>query len=138
MCWQRAATVVATLLAPQSARSFVAASLNEVIGLPADIADDAELVVSELVANAVNASATSVMITFDLHHSHLRLAVEDDADDVPALKHAAVTDDHGRGLAIVDVLTRGWGVSETAGGKEVWADIPIPTPYTSAQFPCSY
>ncbi len=137
MCWQRAATIATARDAPRAARGFVAEALAGVVGPRSEFGDDAELVVSELVANSVNAEATTVMISIDLHHSHLRLAVEDDADGVPELLHAAASDDHGRGLAIVEALTRGWGVSPTANGKQVWADVAIPAPYTAEQFRCT-
>ena len=137
MCWQRAATIPAAPDASRRARAFVTDAIDTVIGDRLEFTGDAELVVSELVANAVQAGAPAVMVSLDLHRSHLRLAVEDDADGVPALMHAATTDDHGRGLEIVAGLTTAWGVSPAGSGKEVWADLAISESLNPGLFPCS-
>ena len=137
MCWQRGITFPAAAGAPRAARTFVTDEMDALIGERAEITDDAQLVVSELVANAVNAGAGAAMVTLDLHHSHLRLAVEDNARGVPELIDAAATADHGRGLQIVAALSTGWGVSPDGAGKEVWADIDVSPPFTPDLFPCS-
>lgn len=61
----------------------------------------------------------------DLHHSYLRIAVEDTAPDTPRMQDPTPTDEHGRGLRVVDTVTRAWGVEPTPNGKEVWAVIGI-------------
>ncbi len=37
------------------------------------------------------------------------------------------SDPHGRGLAIVDSLSRAWGVQHRPRGKQVWANVAIPS-----------
>ncbi|MET4921896.1 SpoIIE family protein phosphatase [Streptomyces sp. PSRA5] len=82
--------------------------------------ENAELMVSELVTNAVRHAR--------IHHVGLRL-VRNDAllcevtDDEPApasLLGATADDEAGRGLRVVSRLARGWGSSSTAHGKTVW------------------
>lgn len=41
---------------------------------------------------------------------------------------AAFGDEHGRGLIVVDALSRTWGVRERVVGKTVWAEIPLAGP----------
>lgn len=137
MCWKRAMTIAAARDAPRTARAFVTDELDGLIGDRVEITDDAELIISELVANAVNAGADAVMVSLELHHSHLRLSVEDNANGIPALRHAELTDDHGRGLEIVAGLSTGWGMSERPPGKEVWADLAVPEPFSDDDFVCS-
>ncbi|WP_405609569.1 SpoIIE family protein phosphatase [Streptomyces sp. NBC_01508] len=82
--------------------------------------ENAELMVSELVTNAVRHAR--------IRHVGLRL-VRNDAllcevtDDEPApasLLAATADDEFGRGLRIVSRLARGWGSSSSAQGKTVW------------------
>ena len=111
MCWQRTTILIASRDAPRLARGFVTSALDEAFGERSAISADAELAISELVTNSVNATASTLTVRLDLHRSHLRLAVEDNADGVPELMRVSETDEHGRGLAIVDVLASGWEVS---------------------------
>nr|WSW65453.1 SpoIIE family protein phosphatase [Streptomyces sp. NBC_00995] len=90
-----------------------------------DAVEAAELMVSELVTNAVKHGRT--------HHIQLRL-VRTDAllcevtDDEPApatLLNASADDESGRGLALVSSLAREWGASTTARGKTVWFELAL-------------
>jgi anti-sigma regulatory factor (Ser/Thr protein kinase) len=89
--------------------------------------DDCLLVVSELATNAVTAGRTVVSITVEIHRDHVRVAAYDDGPGVPRPIAAGPSDRHGRGLAIVDSLSRAWGVRPQLPGKQVWADVPIPS-----------
>jgi anti-sigma regulatory factor (Ser/Thr protein kinase) len=120
------------------ARQFTGAALADLIRRTDEVIDDTELVVSELVTNAVAAGSSGITLTLELHHSHVRIAVEDDAPGTPVAQVAADTDDHGRGLMIVSRLAAGWGISPVSGGKAVWADLPVPTPFTARDFDCPY
>lgn len=90
--------------------------------------DDAELVISELVTNAVvhgNAEDVSVEIcdrgaVVEIVVSHRERGV--DAHLAPLTVDARST--HGRGLAIVDVLADRWGVDHTGDGRRVWCWLP--------------
>jgi hypothetical protein len=94
----------------------------------AEVLDEAELVVSELVTNAVLASCTSAIVSITTDRSCVRIGVTDDAPGRPTLLHAATDAVRGRGLAIVCMLARDWGVTPVENGKEVWAEIALPPP----------
>jgi hypothetical protein len=115
---------------PQRARDFSLQCLREVLpGNPVafDMIDGCLLVVSELATNAVTAGRTVVSITVEIHRDHVRVAAYDDGPGVPRPVAAGASDPHGRGLAIVDSLARGWGVWPQPPGKQVWADVAIPS-----------
>jgi anti-sigma regulatory factor (Ser/Thr protein kinase) len=95
----------------------------------AEVLDEAELVVSELVTNAVLASCSNTTVTITTDPSCVRIGVTDDAPGRPTLLHAATDALRGRGLAIVCMLANEWGVTPVDhGGKEVWAEISLPAP----------
>ena len=104
--------------------------LREVLPASSDaseVIDDCSLVVSELTSNAVTAGSTVVSITVEVHRDHVRIAADDDGPGVPRPVAAGPSDRHGRGLAIVDSLSRAWGVQQRPRGKQVWADVAIPS-----------
>jgi len=123
--------------APGLARGHVRAALAE-WGL-SPFADTAELIASEMTANAVNASvpvlATGTVLVIRLclvTHGHV-LTVEcwDQAPGMPVLQEAPGFAETGRGLAIIDSLTGGaWGCRPAIGqaGKCVWAEISLRDP----------
>jgi hypothetical protein len=146
---QAAAWLVSSVLPPLGAlRTAPATARGHVRGTLAawrlsELSDTVELVVSELAANAVNASAGP-----DGHPAHLdgripvirvRLfageavlvaEVWDEADGVPARKSVGDTDESGRGLDLVHELTSarwGWYHASSGPGKCVWAEFPIPS-----------
>lgn len=91
--------------------------------------DTGELVLSELVNNAVQHARTSpgrlVMIRFELLAEVLRIEVHDASAEQPVVRLASGDDECGRGLWLVEQLSAGWGVRPRAGGvgKYVWATI---------------
>lgn len=101
-----------------------------------ELAEAAELIASEMTANAVNASAPVqeagdvLVIRLCLLTDGAVLTIEcwDQAPGVPVLRAARGLAETGRGLAIIDSLTRGaWGCQPAIGqaGKCVWAEIPV-------------
>ena len=100
------------------------------------LAEAGELVASELAGNAaLHAGATFMHVQLTREDGGVRVAVEDDgpvgaeAVEARALAAAAGSVDWedqgttGRGLAIVAMLSRQWGVATTPAGKRVWADL---------------
>ncbi|GGZ57444.1 hypothetical protein GCM10010387_59280 [Streptomyces inusitatus] len=100
-------------------------------GIAGETADDASLLLSELVANAVrHAPAPSpdgrgIGVRISLGDGVLRLEVADADDRRPAPRKAASDEEDGRGLALVGALAERWGCGERArgGGKTVWAEL---------------
>ena len=101
-------------------------------------ADIIELIVSELVTNAIVHGTGPVEICLSRGRGHLLVEVGDHGAGQPALHHPAAEDMSGRGLALVDALTSScggsWGVTaRTSGqpGKTVYAILPLtPEPAT--------
>ena len=125
----------ATAAAARSARQWVAGLLAG--SCPADLVDTAVLLVSELVTNAVRASAAAAAactcpdarrIGLAIAHSRdtLRLEVADSArGSVPALPgHPDDDAESGRGLQVVAALAARWGCRPAAPGKAVWCELP--------------
>jgi anti-sigma regulatory factor (Ser/Thr protein kinase) len=112
-----------------AARHLCVAHIHGVLGTDAgsgDVIDDCALIISELVANAVNAGSSLIIVDVSVHRDHIRLSVVDDAAGTPLSQNAAPADTHGRGLRIVEALARSCGVLTVAGGKEVWAELALP------------
>jgi len=109
-----------------AARRWAAGELAAMYAQPGAAADDAALVVSELVTNSVRADARRVTLAVEVHHARLRVEASDDAVGVPAMIPAGPSDTHGRGLHIVDAVSGDWGVRAEPLGKTVWAELPMP------------
>lgn len=85
----------------------------------------AELLVSELVTNALIHTRHGAVVTATATHARLRVEVQDFAsDDLPA-PYVPNADDgtHGRGLILVESLADAWGVEAQALGKVVWFEL---------------
>jgi anti-sigma regulatory factor (Ser/Thr protein kinase) len=81
--------------------------------------DGLDLVISELVTNAVRHATRTVEMT--LHHAGDGLTVEvrDDSPDAPTGRDAADSDHAGRGLAIVQAIAGCWSVAWHADGTKM-------------------
>lgn len=88
-------------------------------GLP-DAVEPAELMVSELVTNAVRHGRTHEVGLRLVRTAALLCEVSDDEPAPAALLSASGDDESGRGLLVVSALAREWGTSATAHGKTVW------------------
>jgi anti-sigma regulatory factor (Ser/Thr protein kinase) len=87
--------------------------------------DGAELVVSELVTNAILHGTAPIELSVDTDEGHcLRIAVSDGdpsplADPGPPALHQT----GGRGLWIIGAVARQWGWTPTSHGKQVWCEL---------------
>ncbi len=81
-----------------------------------------ELVVSELVTNAIRHGSGPITLRLIRQDAALICEVSDTGSTAPHLRHARTTDEGGRGLLIVAQLTRRWGTRYTANGKIIWAE----------------
>ena len=126
----------------RTARKFTRNTLRE-WGLAA-LADDAEAIVGEFVANAVSHAARTVAAVESGQPLGLRLlrrtgevmcAVLDPSDTAPVLRAPGRNEEDGRGLQMVDALSDVWGWSPVTGrGKAVWAILfcALPAPLEPA------
>ncbi|MFD0023805.1 SpoIIE family protein phosphatase [Streptomyces sp. NPDC058382] len=150
------------LLAPSAARRFVAAALAEWsgLGLPAAVGfsdrltDDAAVIVSELVTNAVVHAGTNVELLFRLEEAtedeasalvlevsdhHPARAVRSDGREPGTGSDGAAGPgepaEYGRGLELVATLAERWGITYRTGLKTVWARLPVDdwNPFTDAR-----
>ncbi|WP_077798289.1 SpoIIE family protein phosphatase [Streptomyces sp. JHA26] len=90
-----------------------------------DLVDTTELVVSELVGNALRYGNAPGELRL-LRHERLSVEVSDSGPDLPQIQHADVSDESGRGLQLINMLCRRWGSCRTADGKVVWAEQDLP------------
>lgn len=105
------------------ARQFVGGALAA-IGNGAT-ADDAVLVVSELVTNAVVHAGTDITVSVvTLPEGGVRVEIADGSTDLPGLRIPNAGSRSGRGLLLVEHFTQQWGVDRTAAGKVVWFIVP--------------
>lgn len=91
-----------------------------------DTCDNAALVVSELVTNAIVHTASShVVCELQDHDDTVRIAVRDEgcAPGEPHPSPQRPDEEHGRGLLLVDALCRAWGAQEHGPGLLVWAEL---------------
>jgi anti-sigma regulatory factor (Ser/Thr protein kinase) len=90
-------------------------------------ADDALVIVTELVSNAVQhgAEPIALRLSWDGRALHIEVSDDDPRIDRVHLTPRSGYDDHGRGLALTDRLAASWGVHEGPIGfsKTVWADV---------------
>jgi hypothetical protein len=126
--------------APATARGHVRGTLA--VWRLSELSDTVELVVSELAANAVNASVGPdgrparhdgripvIRVRLFVGEAVLVAEVWDEASGVPARKSAGDADESGRGLDLVHELTNarwGWYHAPSGPGKCVWAEFRIP------------
>jgi serine phosphatase RsbU (regulator of sigma subunit)/anti-sigma regulatory factor (Ser/Thr protein kinase) len=89
-------------------------------GLP-ELAFTTELVVSELVTNAVRYGGGPITLRL-IRDRVLVCEVSDPSSTQPRLRRARGTDEGGRGLYLVAQLAEAWGTRYTARGKVIWAE----------------
>ena len=90
--------------------------------------DDAVIVASELVANAVLHARTECRLTVQLNARGLTIAVHDHRRGwIKRRPSIDATNPRGLGLYVVERLSRSWGTTPAADGKKVWALLPMPS-----------
>ncbi|MFI5804635.1 SpoIIE family protein phosphatase [Streptomyces sp. NPDC051561] len=133
-------------LAPSAARKFVRAAIADWSGtplLPGDegiagrLADDAALVVNELVTNAVVHAGTTVEVLCRIEpgaaaRESIALIVEVSdhhpsrvVHSQPQRRERSGAPEYGRGLHLVAGLAESWGVTYRTGLKTVWAALTL-------------
>ncbi|MEU6538543.1 SpoIIE family protein phosphatase [Streptomyces sp. NPDC047000] len=84
-----------------------------------------ELIVSELVTNAIRYGVPPVQLRL-IRHETLICEVSDGSGTAPHMRRARIYDEGGRGLLLVAQLAERWGSRQTAAGKTIWAEQPLP------------
>jgi hypothetical protein len=128
----------ALVTAVPCARAYTRVILDE-WGLPA-LADPAELIVSELVTNSVQACSDEdgrprygedglPVVHLRLASGQARVLIEvwDGVASLPAARRPRPDEEHGRGLALIQALSDRWGWTTVPGwpGKVVWAELRL-------------
>ncbi|MFC9288007.1 SpoIIE family protein phosphatase [Streptomyces sp. NPDC057052] len=85
----------------------------------------AELVVSELVTNAIRYGAKPIRLRLIHDATTLICEVSDTSHTAPHLRRAKTFDEGGRGLLLVAQLTQRWGSRHNAEGKTIWAELGL-------------
>jgi hypothetical protein len=93
---------------------------------PDELAADAEVVVTELVTNAVLHGSPPILLRVRGGRDRLRIEVSDCGRSVPLRIQRANEGMTGRGLSVVESLATAWGVQQSGTGKLVWAELGRP------------
>lgn len=101
--------------------------------------DDAELLVSELVTNAIQATqaddrTASVRLWLLADQTQVVMLVWDASPLPPVPVSGSETEENGRGLLLVDTLSERWGYLPAVGGKFVWATLAALTRCTQPAY----
>ncbi|MFC8918868.1 SpoIIE family protein phosphatase [Streptomyces sp. NPDC057116] len=94
-------------------------------GLDGELSFTTELVVSELVTNAIRYASGPIQLRL-IRDRTLICEVSDSGHTSPHLRRAASDDEGGRGLFLIAQMTQQWGTRYTPTGKTIWAEQPIP------------
>jgi serine phosphatase RsbU (regulator of sigma subunit) len=116
-------TLPSELTSARRARGLIKRPLKK-WGL-SDLQPVAELLVSELVTNAVRYAQGKVGLRLILEGG-LVCEVLDDSAALPRLRHPDEDDERGRGLQVVSQVAQRWGARRSLTGKVVWCELPLP------------
>ncbi|MFJ8504011.1 SpoIIE family protein phosphatase [Streptomyces avermitilis] len=110
--------------------ALVAAIRKQVVGQldrwhRSEAAFTAELVVSELVTNAIRYGDHPIRLRLIHDAATLICEVSDASHTAPHLRRAKTFDEGGRGLLLVAQLTQRWGSRHTPDGKTIWAELSL-------------
>ncbi|MDX2760373.1 PAS domain S-box protein [Streptomyces sp. ME08-AFT2] len=88
-------------------------------------ADDARLLVSEVLTNAVQHAEGPLLLHLRRTVTELAVEVSDLSPHLPQPRLAAEDEESGRGLILVDALADSWGVRPTDQGKTTWFTLRL-------------
>jgi anti-sigma regulatory factor (Ser/Thr protein kinase) len=112
-----------------AARAWVRRTLPEVLHRPTrpDLAEDLDLVVSELAGNAVRHAGAVARLSLELRPDMIRVTVVDDDERTPVVRHPASDAESGRGILLISALSSAWSTDHDLrhGGKQVWAELAL-------------
>lgn len=121
--WTASITLPPERTSPRAARALFRLALDQ--WHIADV-DSADLLLSELVTNAVVHARTPLSLRVAAREGWARVEVQDGSPEAPASFHATPRSEHGRGLLLLDRLADDWGwTADTcpSRGKSVWFEV---------------
>uniref|UniRef100_UPI00403FD554 ATP-binding protein n=1 Tax=Streptomyces sp. f51 TaxID=1827742 RepID=UPI00403FD554 len=124
--WEASWPLSRELTSARRARRLVTAQLDE--WDLEELADTAELLVSELVTNALCHTRGPLRLNLCLRGDRLVCEVEDTDPVCPVRREADADAEGGRGTELLDLLAESWGSTCTPTGKTMWFEVPTETP----------
>ncbi|WP_225827185.1 ATP-binding protein [Streptomyces naphthomycinicus] len=119
-------TLEATPAAVPAVRQWISAEVRGWgVSLDEDLCWRLELVVSELVTNAVLHAGGWLTVSIALEHDLLLVEVHDGSTTTPRPRATGPCDETGRGLVLVAALCLIHGSELAASGKRCWAVLPL-------------
>ena len=116
-----------------AARRFAARTLSD---WNVEVVQSAvELLISELVTNALFHAAGPITVTLRVDDTRVRGEVLDRSPEVPVRREREELTTRGRGLTVVDAYADAWGVvpAEDGDGKSVWFELELPGAFVPNQ-----
>jgi len=102
-----------------AARAFLTRLLNG-WGVEQDVIDDAGLLTTELMSNAVRHGSGLITLRIEVDAGAIQVRVHDDGADTVQVKEVGEASVGGRGLFIVECVADQWGSDPDDPGKSVW------------------
>jgi anti-sigma regulatory factor (Ser/Thr protein kinase) len=127
--WSHDTTLEATPVSAAGARAFVSRHLVD--HRLTDLVEPVRLVVSELATNALVHGRTAFVVTLSREDDTVRVTVSDDSAWITARAPDQALPAGGRGLLIVKVVSRDWGIIAGMRSKTVWATFEARTASSS-------
>jgi anti-sigma regulatory factor (Ser/Thr protein kinase) len=120
--WSHETVLAAEAISASRARDFVSFHLAE--HHLRYLIDDVRLVASEMATNALGHAQTPFIVTLQEEDQVVWLMVQDGSTSVPVRTTGNNLRVGGRGLPIVDLFSRDWGITPGPDGtKSVWASF---------------
>ena len=107
-------------MAPAAARCLVR---DHLAADDRDVVEVAELLVSELVANAITHASSAPRVDIHLRSDAVRVDVYDSDPTPPRRREPDVSGPGGRGLLLLDALAARWSSEPHGNGKVVWFEL---------------
>lgn len=112
--------LAASATSPRAARRFARQALS---GHHEDVVDVVELLLTELVTNAVLHANSRTAVSLQVFPDRVHVEVVDGATRAGRPQHPTPDSESGRGMELVDALASSWGTTALADGKIVWFDV---------------
>ena len=92
-------------------------------GFATEIIDDAVLLTSEAVTNAVVHAGTPIDVVVTVDAAMARIEVHDRQPDLPVVRDPDPDAASGRGLRVIEAMAEAWGVQPTGDGTCLWFEL---------------